>query len=57
MSDDDLRFGDVSGSSGGASGSGGIVDLFVRIFVGLIMLYVLLATVEILFNVPIPFVP
>lgn len=55
MADDDLRFGDVSGDGGGG-GSGSILDLFIQAFIGLIMLYVLLKAVEILFNVPLPFV-
>ena len=55
MADDDLRFGDLSGS-GGTDGDGGILELMIRAFVGLVMVYVLLATVEILFNIPIPFV-
>lgn len=59
MADDDLRFGDISGSGSG-SGADNIVDrminLFVTGFMGLIFLYVLLKTVEILLNVNIPLV-
>jgi hypothetical protein len=54
MTDDDLRFGDVSGSEN--SGPNDILDWFIQIFIGLILLYVLLRVVEILFNIPIPFV-
>lgn len=54
--DDDLRFGDVDGGGSASGGVGGIIELMIRAFVGLIILYVLLSTVEILFNIPIPFV-
>lgn len=58
MPDDDLRFGDVSG--GGSESSSGIGDrileLFVSAFMGLIFLYVLLSVIEIMFNIPVPFV-
>jgi hypothetical protein len=54
MPDDDLRFGDVNG--GGGTGGGGILELMIRGFVGLIMLYVILRTVEILLNISIPFI-
>jgi len=53
MTDDDLRFGDVSG---GSSGNSGIFDTLIEIFVSLIMIYVILRVVEILFNVPIPLI-
>ena len=56
--DDDLRFGDVdrSGNRGGSEGVGGILGLMIRTFVGLIILYVMLSTIETLFEIPIPFV-
>ena len=60
MSDDDdnLRFGDVdrSGNRSGGGGVGGILELMIRTFVGLIILYVMLSTIETLFEIPIPFV-
>lgn len=55
--DDDLRFGDVGGNGGtGGDRAGGIIELMIRGFIGLILLYVLLSTIEILFNIPIPFI-
>jgi len=56
--DDDLRFGNVdrSGNRGGGGGVGGILELMIRTFVGLIILYVMLSTIETLFEIPIPFV-
>lgn len=56
--DDDLRFGDVdrSGNRDGDGGVGGILELMIRTFVGLIILYVMLSTIETLFEIPIPFV-
>jgi hypothetical protein len=55
MSDDndDLRFGDVEGSGGENTD---IIELIQRLIIGVIMLYVLLAVVETLFGIPIPFV-
>jgi hypothetical protein len=54
MTDDDLRFGDISG--GGGDSENDIIDTFRRIIIGLIMFYVLLVVLETLFNVPVPFV-
>lgn len=56
MSDDDLRFGDVE--EGGESSASGdwLIELFTRIFVGLVLLYVLLSLLENLYGVPVPFV-
>ena len=56
--DDDFRFGDVdrSGNRGGGGGVGGILELMIRTFVGLIILYVMLSTIETLLEIPIPFV-
>lgn len=53
MTDDDLRFGDVSGSD---TESKTAVDRFVDIFKLLILLYVILTVVEVLFNIPVPLV-
>lgn len=52
--DDDLRFGDVEGS--GRDESIDPIQLMQRLIIGAIMLYVLLAVVETLFGIPIPFV-
>ena len=55
--DDDLRFGDVGKSEGGVGGKGDdIINYLIQAFVALIILYVLLSTIEILFNIPIPLV-
>lgn len=53
MTDDDLRFGDVSGSTGS---SDDITDPLVQVFKALVILYVILKTAEVLFNIPIPLV-
>ena len=55
MSDDndDLRFGDVEGSE---RENTDIIELIQRLIIGVIMLYILLAVVETLFGIPIPFV-
>jgi len=55
--DDDLRFGDVSGSSNSSSSGGtDIADLIRQAFTAIVGLYVLLKVVEVLFNVPIPLI-
>lgn len=56
MTDDDLRFGDVSGTDSASGSNEDIVDKLVTAAKVLILVYVLLAMVEILFNVPVPFV-
>lgn len=53
MTDDDLRFGDVSGSSGS---NNDISDSLIQLVEVLIIGYVIIKIVEILFNVPIPLV-
>ena len=52
MPDDDLRFGDVSGSRGNKD----ITEWLVTLFQVVILVYVILKVVEILFNVPIPLI-
>lgn len=57
--DDDLRFGDVSGGTdGGDKSENGtdILDLLLQGIVGLVMLYVFLAILQSLFDIPIPFI-
>lgn len=58
MTDDDLRFGDVSGTENEREGArtNRIVDALITAFQVLIIGYVLLVTVEILFNVSIPLI-
>lgn len=56
MSDDDLRFGDVGEGSGNNSGVDWMLQLFTRIFVGLVMLYVLLSLLKNMYGIPVPFV-
>jgi hypothetical protein len=53
MGDDDLRFGDVSG---GGSGGGGIIDIIQSVFIIAVSLYVGLKMVEIILEVPSPFI-
>lgn len=50
MTDDDLRFGDISGSGT----TNGIVDLLIKTVQVLILVYVILRVVELLFNIPVP---
>lgn len=52
MADDDLRFGDIKGSSGGND----IVDTLITVFQVIVVLYVILKTLEVLLNVPIPLI-
>ena len=60
--DDDLRFGDVDGSTN--SGGGGrdipnaedIMDLLIQGIVIVVILYVFFNVIQVLFNIPIPFV-
>lgn len=62
MSDDDLRFGDVKGSN--ESGGGGtdipsgenIINLLIQGIVAVVIFYVFLSVIQIVFNIPIPFV-
>jgi len=56
MSDDDLRFGDVGEGSGNSGSGDWLIELFTRIFVGLVLLYVLLSLLKSLYGVPVPFV-
>ena len=53
MKDDDLRFGDIGGSS---TGNGSVADSLIELFRVLIVVYVLIKVVEILFNIPVPVV-
>lgn len=55
MADDDLRFGDVDGSTESTDGTD-MVDLFRQAVTALVAIYVLLKIAEILFNVPIPII-
>lgn len=60
--DDNLRFGDVKGtqhnsrSSDNRSDRSGLLDTFVQLFTGMVMIYVLLKTVEILTDISIPLI-
>ena len=55
--DDDLRFGDVSSTDSSDGGSGGLIfDIFRGIILLLVFTYAILAVIEILFNVDMPFV-
>jgi uncharacterized protein HemY len=54
MSDDDLRFGDVEGSE--REEENNIINLIQQLIIGAIMLYVLLAVLQTLFGIPIPFI-
>lgn len=58
MTDDDLRFGDVSGSENGSGDEDTpkIVDALITVVQVLIVGYVILAIIEILFNVSIPLI-
>lgn len=51
MSDDDLRFGDISGNG---EGKNDIVDRLITVFKVIVVGYVILKSVEILLNVQIP---
>lgn len=51
MTDDDLRFGDISGSSNTS-----MFDSLIELLKILVAIYVLLRVVEILFNIPIPLI-
>lgn len=53
MTDDDLRFGDVSGSG---SSNDDITDLLIQSFQALIIFYVIVKTIEVLLNIQIPLV-
>lgn len=53
MTDDDLRFGDVSGES---SNNDNIVDSLITVAQVLLVVYVILKMLEILFNIPIPLI-
>jgi len=53
MSDDNLRFGNVSG---GSSSGTDIGDLLQQALTAIVGLYVLLKVIEILFNIPIPLI-
>lgn len=53
MTDDDLRFGDVSGEG---SNNDDIVDSLITVAQVLLVIYVILKIVEILFNVSVPLI-
>lgn len=58
MTDDDLRFGNVDGKENKRDRSDfpPIVDKLITIVQALIVLYVALAVLEIMFNIPIPII-
>lgn len=55
MTDDDLRFGDVDSESKD-TGETDIANLVRQVIIGLVGIYVVLKIVEILFNIPVPFI-